>query len=94
MQHLILVNVFLFSYMLAEQKTWKEICKKYFGIKREFVRNYLEKCTICKNYNPLKKTDLFRNIRSKAPWERIQIDLVDIRKYSDLNDGYSWILNV
>ena len=73
---------------------WLEISQKYSGIKRTMIREYLDLCESCLHHEPLKRTDIVRNIRSKRPWERIQIDLVDLRKFSTENNGYSWILNV
>jgi hypothetical protein len=71
-----------------------EISRRYSGIKKATVASFLEKCESCTRFQPLKTSDLIQNVRGTKPWERLQIDLVDLRKYSDVNQGFSWILNV
>lgn len=73
---------------------WKHIYDKYVGIKRKIVREYVGNCVTCASYIPLKRNDHIKNVRSKSVWERIQIDLIDLRKFSEVNDGYSWLLTI
>jgi hypothetical protein len=72
----------------------QELSKSYVGITKKDVATYLESCESCLRFQPLKTSDLITNIRASKPWERIQIDLVDLRKYSEGNQGFGWILNV
>lgn len=68
--------------------------KQYFKIPREILRDVISKCVPCSQSQPLKRTDPFVNIRAKSPNERFQIDLVDLRKFSAQNKGYSWLMVV
>ena len=73
---------------------WDAFSAKYFGVPRKVVEDYVRQCSSCALNVPLKDRDIVRNITASFNWERIQIDLIDLRKYSDVNDGYCWILHV
>ena len=73
---------------------WDEFSSKYCGVPRKFVDDFVRECSSCAINVPLKDRDIVRNITASANWERIQIDLIDLRKYSDMNDEYCWILHV
>jgi hypothetical protein len=75
-------------------KMWLEFSSKYFGLTRSFIEDYVRKCSNCAVAQPLKRVDVVKNITAKANWERIQIDLIDLRRYSESNDGFSWILHI
>lgn len=78
----------------GEKKMWYAITREYSGIKREVLKEYLANCEECQHYQALKTTDVVKNIRASRSFERLQIDLVDLRKFSSLNDGFNWMLNV
>ncbi len=65
-----------------------EIHKNFIGIKTKVIMDYVSRCDSCSHHLPLKSCDPIKNITAKAPWERIQIDMVDLRKYSELNNGF------
>ena len=73
---------------------WEEISKHYYGVTKVCVREFLDKCLVCSTNQPLKKSDPIKNIVAKQCWERIQIDLVDLRQFSEQNDDCKWLLNV
>lgn len=58
------------------------------------MEEYIKNCKPCQLKKSFHTTEVVQNIITKLPWERIQIDLVDLRHYSDENDGYCWLLNV
>lgn len=76
------------------KKMWLEFSSKYYGIPRTVIEDFVRKCSTCALSEPLKKTDPVKNITAKENWERIQIDLIDLRQYSQSNDEYNWILHV
>ena len=41
---------------------------------------------------PLKIKEKFKYILAKKPFERLIIDLVDMKTYAEQNDGFCWIL--
>lgn len=73
---------------------WSTISSKYCGILRKIVEDYVRNCHSCIVGNPLKTHDFVRNITATQCWERIQIDLIDLRQYATANDGFCWILHV
>lgn len=68
--------------------------ERYSRFRHAHIKNYISQCTICARQNPLKRTAQIKPITANKPWERIQIDCIDLRKHSKDNDGYSCILNV
>ena len=73
---------------------WHELKAKYCGISRKRVESFVKNCWACCVHQPLKEKDIVRNITATHSWERIQIDLIDLRSFSDINSGYSWILHI
>jgi transposase InsO family protein len=76
------------------KRTWKLVLDRYVGFSRSHVEEYVAKCEACQRHLPFKLNDEMGSIVATTPWERIQIDLVDMRKHADVNDGASWILNI
>ncbi|KAI5152558.1 hypothetical protein ENBRE01_2919, partial [Enteropsectra breve] len=74
--------------------TYEHIKNNYVGITRKMVAEYVQRCESCQRHQPLKRTAAICPIISKFPWERIQIDCIDLRMHAEENDGYGWILNV
>ena len=76
------------------KKLWQSFSSQFCGIPRTVVEDFVRKCPNCNVNNPLKEHDIVRNITASQNWERIQIDLVDLRHYVQSNDGLSWILHI
>ena len=68
--------------------------KKYYGISKQSIVNFVNQCESCRNFLPLRTLEDVQMIPIAAKYERYIIDCVDFRKYSDVNDGYCWILNI
>jgi len=88
------IKKFHFPGHAGVKNTFKMLSAEFHGIKRTSVELFIKNCEICALHVPLKSNDIVRNIIANHVWERIQIDCIDLRKYSDFNDGYCWILNV
>ncbi|WUR04298.1 putative integrase-like protein [Vairimorpha necatrix] len=54
----------------------------------------LNSCGICQSKRNLVTRPVIRIILSKYPRERYVADLIDLRLYHELNEGYKWLLNV
>eukprot|EP00917_Polyrhabdina_sp_WS-2016_P027834 GHVP01059426.1.p1 GENE.GHVP01059426.1~~GHVP01059426.1.p1 ORF type:complete len:145 (+),score=13.39 GHVP01059426.1:416-850(+) len=62
----------------------KNYCATSFhGIKRKIMRKVMSDCETCKLELPLKATDEFRHITAGVPHERFQIDLIDLKPFSN-----------
>ncbi|KAG0442608.1 Gag-Pol polyprotein [Dictyocoela muelleri] len=71
------------------------LCKqKFLYIKRNIIRNLVVNCEVCKFSMPLKQNDNVNHILAKAPNERFQIDLIDLREYKAVNNNYKWIFSI
>ena len=79
---------------LGMKKMASDLKKKYYGIPNEMICNYVRACQSCAHFNSLKTIQplYINDITSK--YDRYMMDCVDLRRYSDQNDGLSWILNV
>ena len=74
------------------QKTFDQICLRYYGITRETVDQFRKTCYIC-NLNTKKTSqDRLKPIVSTSIFERVQIDLVDMRNCPD--GEYNWIVHM
>ena len=76
------------------KKMIKSINQKYYGIPVEEIKEFVKNCKDCIGFNNLNtvKITLINEITKK--YDRYMMDCVDLRKYADQNDGYSWILNI
>ena len=73
-------------------KTYSAISEKHIGITQEEVREYVNNCEACAiNASIKEKTDMTPVI-STEPWSHLQIDLIDFHEFTDVNDGYAWLL--
>lgn len=88
------VNEFHLPGHRGVKATWQAISGRYIGFSRSHVEAFVRGCEACQRFLPLKVTDPLRQIVAIVPWERVQVDLVDLRKYADGNGGFAWILNV
>lgn len=66
----------------------------YFKISTSSIREIVNKCIACIKTEPLKTTMPMINIKAKRPRDRYQIDCIDLSRYKDKNNGYSYILNI
>lgn len=66
----------------------------YIGFKRENLNNYVTNCIICNRHRPLRRISPIIPILSDFPWQLVQMDCIDLRNYSECNDGYGWIVNI
>jgi hypothetical protein len=78
----------------GEKKMRFLVKQEYCGIKRSVLRDFLSNCEVCKHYQPLKTTDVVKNITASKSFQRLQIDLVDMKRFSEENDGFNWMCNV
>jgi transposase InsO family protein len=68
-------------------------CKKlFFSVPRQLVRQVVAECVVCAKSLPLKTKEKMKHIIAMRPWERIMIDLIDLRSYKESNQGFCWIL--
>lgn len=66
----------------------------YFHIPRELVRKVVRNCQSCSQATRLKEKEVLKHVDAKEPFERIQIDLIDLSNYEKQNSGYKWIMSV
>lgn len=75
-------------------KMFPLINSKYYCIPRDIIRKVCSECVECKKAQPFKNKSKQKPITSGFPFERIQIDLVDLSRYESENDGFKFLLNV
>jgi len=68
--------------------------QKYIGIQRNKTDEYVRNCIICQRNIPLKRCEAITPVVASRRWERLIVDYIDLRKYSYVNSGFGWILNV
>lgn len=73
---------------------WQAFSSQYCGVPRSYIEEFVRSCSSCAVNQPLKTHDIVKNITAAENWERIQIDLIDLRQYSSENDEFCWILHV
>ena len=59
----------------------------YFSIPRELILDVVRECKICAQCQPLKTKEKMKHITAEFPWERLMLDLIDMRSYKVFNDG-------
>lgn len=70
------------------------INQKYYGIPKQFIIDYVNSCEACRNFTPLRTVSDLNLVPITQKYDRYVIDCVDLRRYAEHNDGFSWILNV
>ncbi len=79
------------------QKTFCLVNDNYYGVTRGFVKKILAACAVCAHMTIAKTRAPLKPIVSERPWQRIQIDLIDMRfqidSLSDPAKKYMWILH-
>ena len=79
--------------LTSKVKFWSYIRTHYAGIPRSYVERYLETNATYQKYRPTKhQASTTKPIIPKAPFNRIQIDLVDFSKLAKYNNDYKWML--
>lgn len=77
------------------QNRMEDMCQRlYFSIPRIIIRTVVGSCISCAQVEPFKANCDLKHIQAKKPFERVQMDLVDLSRYSDANQGYKWIMTV
>ena len=88
----IIANEHLKLLHTGQTKTWAAVQQKYYGIKRQEIEFILKRCKNCALNRPAAaKAPLVPIITGRA-WERVQIDLIDMRH--EPSGQYKWILHI
>lgn len=74
-------------------QTHERIKKMFYNVPISIVKSVVSSCQ-CKKFDPLKKADPMVHIVENAPMSRIQIDLVDLHSFGEINDGFCWFLSI
>eukprot|EP00917_Polyrhabdina_sp_WS-2016_P018091 GHVP01039046.1.p1 GENE.GHVP01039046.1~~GHVP01039046.1.p1 ORF type:complete len:227 (-),score=22.50 GHVP01039046.1:13-693(-) len=77
---------------IGKQRTLENLRKRWDGITREQVLYTLRDCQECIDTKILQTREILRPILTKTVRQRLMVELIDLRRYSSLNDGYFWIL--
>ena len=59
----------------------------YAGFKRSHIDNFVSRCDVCRRHKPMTRVAPITPIVAEHPWQRIQIDYVDLRNFAVDNDG-------
>jgi hypothetical protein len=68
--------------------------QKYYGISKQMITEFMNSCKLCQNYTPLRTLEDINMVEIKSKYDRYVIDCVDLRRYKEFNEGYSWLLNI
>ena len=64
------------------------------SIKRRDIEKALQSIDSYSLHKPLKKPKLYRRIYTKGVNYQFQIDLIDMSKFENENDGYRWFITI
>lgn len=70
------------------------ISERYAGITREHVAEYVRSCIRCMKFEPIPKTEPLQPIIATRPFERLQIDLIDLKSHASKNCGFAYVANL
>jgi hypothetical protein len=73
-------------------KTWAIVQRKYYGINRQEVEFVLKLCKNCALNRPAATKAPLVPIVTRRAWERVQIDLIDMRH--EPSGQFKWILHI
>lgn len=80
----------------SQDATAKNISKTYYGVTCEEIVFLIKLCEICHRKAPSKSKGPMKPIISTKLFERVQIDLIDMRSTPDVtpNGTYKWIAHL
>ena len=78
----------------GRDEVFRRISENYTGISKIKVGELVSTCQSCQLFTPLTSNPRIIPIRAHYVWERLQMDIVNISEYQQLNDGYCYLLNV
>jgi hypothetical protein len=87
-----IINEHLQLLHAGRTKTWNIIQQKFYGLKREEVEFIIKRCKNCTLNRPSTTKAPLVPIISGRAWERVQIDLIDMRH--EPSGQYKWILHI
>ena len=76
----------------GQDKSADQIFTRFFGLPRQVVRLFVKLCLVCCLKIGQHSQPALNPIRSHNVWERIQIDLIDMRNNPD--DGHNYLAHV
>jgi hypothetical protein len=76
----------------GRNKVWLAVEQRYYGIKREDVEFILKRCKNCALNRPAATKAPLVPIITERAWERVQIDLIDMRH--EPSGQFKWILHI
>lgn len=76
----------------GRDRLYNFIKTKAYGILKKDVSDMISECEICQSHRSLVTRPIIRPIIAKHPRERYIVDLIDFRYYSEVNDGFKWML--
>ena len=87
-----IINEHLQLLHAGRTKTWSSLQQKYYGLKREEVEFILKRCKNCALNKPVATKAPLVPIISRRAWERVQINLINMRH--EPSSQFKWILHI
>jgi transposase InsO family protein len=82
----------------GRDRIYARLCKKFIGVSRRAVMDALRNQEIWqllrRPHQPRAKLVPRRPVLAKRPWQRLQIDLIDMSRWANWNHGKHWALTV
>ena len=78
--------------VIKKDKTIDQVQNRCYGIQRKIIRDFVRVCPVCNLKSIQHSQPPLHPIRSNDFWERVQIELVDMRNSPD--DGHNYIAHV
>lgn len=78
----------------GQNKFYVKALQFYTGFTREEAYKIVRECETCLKYTPLKTANKILPMVYNNPWEHVQIDAIDLRKYAESSSSPAWILSV
>jgi len=88
----IIANEHLQLLHAGREKVWSVVQQKYYGINRQEVAFVLKLCKNCALNRPAATKAPLQPIITGRAWERVQIDLIDMRH--EPSGQFKWILHI
>eukprot|EP00732_Lithocolla_globosa_P001418 Lithocolla_globosa_v1_NODE_702_length_3415_cov_5.136607.p1 type:complete len:497 gc:universal NODE_702_length_3415_cov_5.136607:1886-3376(+) len=74
--------------------TFANISVSHVGIPVSKIASLISECEACQSHNTVKTRDDMTNVVSYITWGHVQMDLIDLKKFCDENDGFNWIMTL